>query len=409
MWGVGFAHTPHIPLFPAGGCFFQQTHVRILNMNIPRILLVDDQREVSRMLRSSLELSGRNYIVVDVPSGEEALLELGRGPVDLLVTDLRLPGISGLELVEKVRQLNPDAHAILITGHPSEDARSQADDLGVVAFLQKPIGTSIFLEAVDQAFKLRGPAGSPIQVHVEAKPRIADHLDTVQRELGADATLLIDYRSNIIVQVGDLMDLDLQASLPSLMAAFSSGLKVSSLAGALLPGNLQYFDGDTYDLYLTNVGAFYALLFVFSGKQGMGQMGSVVHYGRRAAEDLMDILSALGEAAAVEYDQDEEQVPMVEWVERSSQSSAQAKEEGADSAEEEGQRPPQIDKDVEEQDLDIADKDIKREDAEQFWDEAISDSPVLKQSEGDFLTYEEARDKGLLTDQSDDEPSEGKG
>ena len=373
-------------------------------MNIPRILLVDDQREVSRMLRSSLELSGRNYVVVDVPSGEEALLELGRGPVDLLVTDLRLPGISGLELVEKVRQLNPDAHAILITGHPSEDARSRADDLGVVAFLQKPIGTSVFLEAVDHAFKLGGPAGSPIHVHAEAKPRIAAHLDAVQRELGADATLLIDYRSNIIVQVGDPMDISLQASLPSLMAAFSAGLKVSNLAGALLPSNLQYFDGDTHDLYLTNVGAFYALLFVFSGKQGGGKMGSVVHYGRRAAEDLMDILSDLGEAPAVEFDQDEEQVPMVEWVEHSSQSSAQAEEEGADSTEEEGQRPPQID-----QDLDITEQDVKREDAEQFWDEAISDSPVLKQPEGDFLTYEEARDKGLLADQPDDEPSEGKG
>jgi len=94
---------------------------------------------------------------------------------------------------------------------------------------------------------------------------------------------------------------------------------------------------------------------------------------------------------------------------KSAPSEVVAKEEGADSTEEEDQTPPQIDKDVEEQDLDIADKDVKREDAEQFWDEAISDSPVLKQSEGDFLTYEEARDKGLLTDQPDDEPSEGKG
>ena len=379
-------------------------------MNIPRILLVDDQREVSRMLRSSLELSGRNYVVVDVPSGEEALLELGRGPVDLVVTDLRLPGISGLELVEKVRQLNPDAHAILITGHPSEEARSKADELGVVAFLQKPVGTNVFLEAVDHAFKLGGPAGSPIHIPAEAKPRIADHLDTVQRELGADATLLIDYRSNIIVQVGDPMDVNLHASLPSLMAAFSAGLKVSNLAGALLPGNLQYFDGDTHDLYLTNVGAFYALLFVFGSKQGGGQMGSVVHYGRRAAEDLMDILSDLGEAVAIEFDQDEELVPMVEWVERSNQSSPQAMQEAVDSIEEEGQTPPQIDKEVEEKDLDIGgDKEIKREDAEHFWDEAISDSPVLKQQEGDFLTYEEARDKGLLNDQPDDEPSEGKG
>jgi len=375
-------------------------------MSIPRILLVDDQREVSRMLRSSLELSGRDYVVVDVPSGEEALLELGRGPVDLLVTDLRLPGISGLELVEKVRQLNPDARAILITGHPSEEAQAQADNLGVVAFLQKPIGTSIFLEVVDHAIRLRGPAGSPVHVHKEAKSRIADRLGAVRRELGVKAAILIDDRSEVIVQAGNLIDLDLEAAIPSLMAAFSAGLKVSSLTGALLPGNLQYFDGDTHDLYLTNVGAFYALLFVFRGKHGVGQMGAVVHYGRRAAEDIMDILSALGETDAVEYDQGEEQVTKVEWIERAGQSSAQAKEGGADPAGEESREPSKADRDNEGQDIDIALQDVKREDAEQFWDQAVSDSPTLKKSEGDFLTYEEAHDQGLLTDQADDEPSE---
>ena len=71
-------------------------------MKLSRILIVDDQREVSRMLRSSLELSGRQVVITSVPSGEEALLELNQGPIDLLVTDLRLPGLSGLEAAGKI-------------------------------------------------------------------------------------------------------------------------------------------------------------------------------------------------------------------------------------------------------------------------------------------------------------------
>ena len=69
----------------------------------PRVLLVDDQRQVTRMLRSSLELSGRSYDILDVASAEEALREMERGPVDLVVTDLRLPEMSGLELIARIR------------------------------------------------------------------------------------------------------------------------------------------------------------------------------------------------------------------------------------------------------------------------------------------------------------------
>jgi len=378
-------------------------------MSIPRILLVDDQREVSRMLRSSLELSGKDYVVVDVPSGEEALLELGRGPVDLLVTDLRLPGISGLELLEKVNQLNPYARAIMITGHPTEEARNQAEKFGVVAFLQKPIGTSTFLEAVEYALKLRGLPGSPVHVHEEAREKISDRLKTVRIELGAEATLLIDDHREVIVQAGELTELDLEESLPSLMTAFSAGLKVSNLVGSLLPGNLQYFDGDTHALYMTNVGAYYALLIVFRGKQESGQMGAVVHYGRRAAEDLMDVLSSLGELENIDEAISVEPAPEVEWVEQMIEPNSQQKDEEQESGLTPSEDEIEVDAEFELEKLDVADQEVDREDAEKYWEQAVSESPKLDSDEGDTLSYDEARDKGLLDDQSEGKPSDTEG
>jgi CheY-like chemotaxis protein len=81
-----------------------------------RVLIVDDQSEVRRLLRAGLVTLGPDIQVVDVPSGEEAILVISRQPFDLLIADVRLPGISGLELKTRARMHNPNLKLILITG-----------------------------------------------------------------------------------------------------------------------------------------------------------------------------------------------------------------------------------------------------------------------------------------------------
>ena len=347
-------------------------------MSASRILLVDDQRQVSRMLRSSLEFSGREYVVVDVPSGEEALAELMRGPIDLLVTDLKLPGMTGLELIEKARELNPSARAIIITGHPSEEARERAESLGVVAFIPKPIKTNYFLEAVERALVLSEIPSSPVKIFDELMHRMIGRLTRMQADLGAEAIMLLDDRGNIIARSDQGIDLNLEAALPALMTAFRSGLKVSALLESLLPTNFQYFDGDTHDIYLTNVGAYYGLLIIYRGKQAPGQMGTVVHYGRRAVGDLLDYLSMMGAAMPSRMADRSE-----DW------------EDSADDGE------PEIDIES------IALEDDKV-DANEFWEEAVSESVAQTQIDGEALTYEQAQKLGLVSDDLASEDSEKK-
>ena len=81
-----------------------------------RILIAEDHREVSRLLRTSLETLDSKMEVVECPSGEEAILEASRHQIDVLVSDYRLPGISGIELMNKVRHFHPETKVILITG-----------------------------------------------------------------------------------------------------------------------------------------------------------------------------------------------------------------------------------------------------------------------------------------------------
>ena len=69
-------------------------------MSVPRILLVDDQRDILKLLHSTLDTLAHELEIIEAPSGEEALLETTREKIDLLVADYRLPGITGVELLE---------------------------------------------------------------------------------------------------------------------------------------------------------------------------------------------------------------------------------------------------------------------------------------------------------------------
>jgi two-component system response regulator (stage 0 sporulation protein F) len=80
------------------------------------VLIVDDQKDVSRLLRSALETIEQGLEVSEAPSGEEAVLEATRVKVDLLIADFRLPGITGVELMKKIRTRNPEVKVIMVTG-----------------------------------------------------------------------------------------------------------------------------------------------------------------------------------------------------------------------------------------------------------------------------------------------------
>ena len=81
------------------------------------VLIVDDHRDILRLLHSTLDtLKKKEIKITEAPSGEEALLESGRHKIDLLITDYMLPGMSGVELMHKVRARHPEVKIIFITG-----------------------------------------------------------------------------------------------------------------------------------------------------------------------------------------------------------------------------------------------------------------------------------------------------
>src|SRR5512140_1478118 len=123
-------------------------------MPVPTILLVDDQRDIVRLLHSSLQTLGHELDLIDAPSGEEALLEASRRKIDLLVADYLLPGMSGVELMRKIRVRNPELRVIFISGMTERKARDEMLNAGSLAIFDKPIPLADFLDAVERGLGL---------------------------------------------------------------------------------------------------------------------------------------------------------------------------------------------------------------------------------------------------------------
>jgi CheY-like chemotaxis protein len=116
----------------------QQVFDKEKAMNASRkILVVDDDPAV----RKSFDrvLSGKGYAVITAENGEEALRKLNEEKYDLVYTDIRMPGISGLEVAEQVRARKPWTPVVIITGYGTDAAEARAKAAGVASFVHKPL------------------------------------------------------------------------------------------------------------------------------------------------------------------------------------------------------------------------------------------------------------------------------
>jgi DNA-binding NtrC family response regulator len=101
-----------------------------------RILVVDDELTVCKSIRKVLI---REDCEVDmVLSGEEALRKEAEQPYDVMIVDLMMPGLSGLDLLKMLKAQNPKARIIMVTGYPTMRNTLQAIQLGAMDFLPKP-------------------------------------------------------------------------------------------------------------------------------------------------------------------------------------------------------------------------------------------------------------------------------
>ena len=102
-----------------------------------RILVVDDEQIVRDSCQRALTDAG--YTVHTVGSGRDALKACRDEPVDVMLTDLRMPDMDGFEVIRAVRKEFPEVRVVIITGYPSRESAAQAAQFGIFDYLEKPL------------------------------------------------------------------------------------------------------------------------------------------------------------------------------------------------------------------------------------------------------------------------------
>lgn len=115
----------------------------------PRILVADDEETILELLAKTLALA--EYDVVTVPDGQAAVDRLRAETFQLLITDLRMPGVDGLGVIREARRLHPALPVIIITGFSSEASAIEAVNLGVSGYLTKPVRVAKVLALASRA------------------------------------------------------------------------------------------------------------------------------------------------------------------------------------------------------------------------------------------------------------------
>lgn len=116
-----------------------------------KILLVDDEKEFVHTLSERLET--RNLESSVVYDGEQALESVKRDEPEVMVLDLKMPGIDGLEVLRRVKKEHPSVEVIILTGHGSEREEKLSEELGAFAYLHKPVDIDVLTKTLKEAYK----------------------------------------------------------------------------------------------------------------------------------------------------------------------------------------------------------------------------------------------------------------
>jgi len=114
-----------------------------------RILIVDDETSVRTLLSEVLQ--GQGYEVVVASSGEEAVELARKNPFEIVITDMRMPGISGVEVIQYVKNINSECCVIVITGYASVESAVEAIRRGAYDYITKPFNIATMRIIVDRA------------------------------------------------------------------------------------------------------------------------------------------------------------------------------------------------------------------------------------------------------------------
>ncbi len=264
--------------------------------DVKHIMVVDDHFEMLEFLRSMLELAEHDYEVLAVPSAEESMLELRRSHFDLLITDVRLPGISGFDLVRRMRKMGRDIPVIMITAYSSPQGKKEAADLGVYRYFRKPLDTDEVLTAVNNALYgeeevIQARPSAPAEP-VPVSQSVRNRLEALRTDTGAMHLTLTTAQGQVVLTLGHVQQRYNPDGLAQLLTQnMINSFHLADQIGSRQPYTFQYHLGDDVELYCASVGRDHYLTMFFDARSRRGRIGTIWVFTQRATKDLLELLA----------------------------------------------------------------------------------------------------------------------
>jgi CheY-like chemotaxis protein len=135
-----------------GKDYYQADVYRRYDFELPsKVLLVDDEREFVQTLSERLQMRDMGSAVAYDGESALAMIHEHEDEPEVMILDLKMPGIDGIEVLKRVKQTRPEIEVIILTGHGSEQDRKTCEELGAFAYLQKPVDIDVLTHTLKQA------------------------------------------------------------------------------------------------------------------------------------------------------------------------------------------------------------------------------------------------------------------
>lgn len=367
------------------GFEFAQNPVFLYNtlMTAKRILIVDDALELGRLLKATLNTLNKNLDVVVAASVDEVFLEADKGGVDLLITDFRLPGLAGIEMIKKIRIKQPNIKVILITALSDDHLPQDVKNLQVNFTLKKPMEIEEFLQAAKKCLGLE--KGDKLS-QSDSRDRMAGHvrktLEWLRSDLEALVVCLIDENGNVAVKVGEYPEKKFETRwVPSILSSVASDAKLLHLFTTPSGDGIHAYMGPSFHLIFMTADE-NILLVLIKPDHGNSHLLTAIGAVIETQRELLLILSGKMPVRA-----ERESVPEIKAREKEST------QKDSDDIEPQEKKTEALELSEFETRLQQSRADIAASELDQFWEtvEEAEHSP-----EGSGIPYEQAEKMGLV-------------
>ena len=254
------------------------------------ILIVDDDDSILSILKNSLIKLGHEYRVVTASDGYQALDQLKQFHFDLVVTDYKMAGMNGLELLDKIHQAQTEVRVILMTAYGNTTVEAEAGRLKAYRYLSKPLEIETFRQVVKEAIDGVAAKTPGALVLSEQDYREVDRILTdLRAAVGARSIFLTDSDGRYIAGTGLFENRPLTKITSllggSLATLIEVGRTIDHDEDAI---NLIYREGVRDNLYILNMGLLFLLIIFIERGDFSSRLGSVWYLARTAASALRE-------------------------------------------------------------------------------------------------------------------------